>query len=69
MPIRYESWPKHPETPGGQHVSTGPSGVRGVHICDEGYETGVEACCQLHRSQFKNRLVVQEMIEWALANT
>lgn len=56
--IRYEQWP--PRQVGGQHVGTGPSGVRGVH------ESGVEACCQLHRSQFKNRQAVQEMIEWAL---
>jgi protein subunit release factor B len=39
-----------------------------VHVSDDGYETGVEACCQLHRSQFKNRQAVQEMIEWVLAN-
>jgi protein subunit release factor B len=67
MGIRYEQWPPRP-SPGGQHVGTGPHGVRGVHYSDEYGETGVEACCVLHRSQHKNRLAVQEMIEWALAS-
>lgn len=60
MPIIYEQWP--PRQTGGQYVGTGPSGIRGVH------ELGVEACCNLHRSQHKNRIAVQEMIEWALAS-
>lgn len=65
MAIRYEQWPKRPT--GGQHVGTGPSGVRGWHEI-EGHPTGIEAACEYHRSQHKNRLVVQEMIEWALAS-
>jgi protein subunit release factor A len=65
MPIKYETWPiRHI---GGQHVGTGPSGVRGMHYIGE-YPTGIEACCEYHQSQHKNRLVVQEMIEWALAS-
>jgi len=66
MPIRYECWP--PRQRGGQTVGGADYGVRGVHVSDDGYETGLEACCRLHRSQHRNRLAVQEMIEWALAN-
>lgn len=58
--ITYCQWP--PLEKGGQYVGTGSSGVKGVHV------SGVEAICTLHRSQFKNRKVVQEMIEWALAS-
>lgn len=65
MGIRYEIWPNRP--PGGQHVGTGPSGVKGYHEIN-GCPTGIEAACEYHRSQHKNRLVVQEMIEWALAS-
>ena len=63
--IKYEQWP--PRQQGGQHVGTGPSGIRGVHMID-GVETGVEACCMLHRSQHKNRVAVEEMIAWALSS-
>lgn len=65
--IRYEPWPKRGDV-GGQHVGTGPNGVRGVHWFNDEYPTGVEACCDLHRSQHKNRIAVQEMIEWALSS-
>ena len=65
MPIKYEPWP--PQATGGQHVGTGPNGVRGVHYIGD-YPTGFEAVSDYHRSQHKNRIVVQEMIEWALAS-
>lgn len=65
MAIKYEVWPQRP--PGGQHVGSGPDGIRGVHYIDD-YPTGIEATCEFHRSQHKNRMVVQEMIEWALAS-
>lgn len=65
MPIKYEQWPQRPI--GGQHVGTGPSGVKGTHYIGE-YPTGIEAFCEYHRSQHKNRMAVQEMIEWALAS-
>ena len=65
MPIRYEVWPNRP--PGGQHVGSGPSGVRGeLWIGD--HPTGIEAACVYHRSQHKNKIVVTEMIEWAMAS-
>ena len=63
MGIRYEQWPSRPV--GGQHVGTGPSGIKGYHEVG-GHPTGIEAACEYHRSQHKNRMVVQEMIEWAL---
>jgi protein subunit release factor A len=63
--IRYELCP--PRKTGGQQVSRSDNGVKGVHEID-GAPTGVEACCNLHRSQFKNREAVREMIEWALAS-
>ncbi len=65
MPIRYEVWPQRPL--GGQHVGTGPSGVRGVHYIGE-CPSGIEASCEYHRSQHKNKAAVQEMIEWALSS-
>ena len=68
MPIRYEIWPSKTENPGGQTVGTVSYGVRGVCVNDDGVEIGVEACCQLHRSQHKNRMAVNEMIEWALGD-
>jgi len=52
---------------GGQVVGPGPQGVRGVHFID-GYPTGIQACCGIHRSQHKNKRAVEEMIEWALAS-
>lgn len=64
--IRFEQWPPA-KRPGGQHVGTGPSGVKGTLMVD-GEMTGIEACCSLHRSQYKNKQAVQEMIEWALAS-
>jgi len=65
MPIRYEQWP--PRQTGGQIAGIGPNGVRGIHYIGE-QPTGIEACCQFHRSQHKNRIAVEEMIEWALAS-
>jgi len=66
MPIRFEAWPIRPT--GGQRVGPGPSGVRGTHWSADEMPTGIEAICELHRSQHKNKIVVQEMIEWALAS-
>lgn len=64
--IKYEMWP-NTKSMGGQYVGSGPSGVRGVHWLND-CPTGIEAICEVHRSQHKNRMVVQEMIEWALAS-
>lgn len=68
MGIKYEIWPPRPT--GGQICGSGSNGIKGVHYYDGDPEipSGIEAICNFERSQHKNRLVVQEMIEWALAS-
>lgn len=65
--IKYETWPAQTGK-GGQHVGTGPMGIRGVHYIGD-LPTGIEACCGVERSQHKNRMAVEQMIEWACAAT
>lgn len=60
--LRTEGWPPR-KPPGGQHVGSGPSGVKVTHI-----PTGIEACVDLGRSQHINRLIAQDMIEAALTH-
>lgn len=60
--LNVEAWPPR-KPPGGQHVGTGPSGVKVTHI-----PTGIEACVETHRSQHVNRLIAVEMIEAALTH-
>lgn len=60
-----EPWPAETRAPGGQHVGTGPSGIRAVALSD-GVPMGLEACCSLHRSQWANRRAAIEAIEWML---
>lgn len=60
--IRLEAWPPR-KPPGGQHVGTGPCGVKATHI-----PTGIEACVGVGRSQHINRLIAVEMIEAALTH-
>ena len=50
MSIKYMQWPQRPPNEGGQHVGTGPSGVKGIHYIGD-YPSGVEAVCEYHRSQ------------------
>lgn len=64
--IKYEQWP--PRERGGQHVGTGSPGIRATHWFEDGIASGIEVCVSVHRSQFKNKQVAQEMIEWALAS-
>jgi protein subunit release factor A len=64
--IEFTSWPER--TTGGQVVGVGSTGVKGIHYFDDGFPSGIEACCSLHRSQFKNKNTVVEMIEWALGS-
>lgn len=64
--IKYEIWPHRPT--GGQHVGTGPNGVKAVHWIGE-HPTGIEACCEIHRSQYQNRQTAREMVHWALASS
>src|SRR3546814_1228371 len=48
---------------GGQHVGTGPSGVKIVHL-----PSGIEAYCITERSQHKNREIALSMIEAAVTH-
>lgn len=60
--IKVESWPPRTDR-GGQHVGTGPSGVKVTHI-----PSGIEACVSIGRSQFTNREIAIDMIVAALTN-
>lgn len=51
----------YPRQGGGQYVGTGDPTIRVTHL-----PTGTIAICGIHHSQFKNRTVALEMIEWAL---
>lgn len=66
--IKFEIWPDQRNV-GGQHVGTGPNGVRGVHYHDAAFErpSGIEAICETERSQHRNKNIVQQMIEWAVS--
>ena len=59
--LAVSTWPEKYRV-GGQHVGY-PSGVKVEHL-----PTGTVAICQLERSQYRNRTLAVEMIEWALLN-
>jgi protein subunit release factor A len=58
-------WPEdHPNLrPGGQHVGSGPFGIKVKHI-----PSGIEACVDIGSSQHRNRQIAIEMIEAALTS-
>lgn len=60
--LHVETWPPRPK-PGGQHVGTGPSGVKITHI-----PSGIVACVEVGRSQFINREIALDMITAALTH-
>ena len=60
--IKTESWPPQKGL-GGQHVGTGPSGVKVTHI-----PTGIEASVDVSKSQYVNRMIAIEMIEAAITH-
>jgi len=60
--IKTEAWPPR-KSPGGQHVGSGPSGVKITHI-----SSGIEAAVDIGRSQHINRLIAIEMIEAAITH-
>lgn len=60
--IRVESWPPQ-QSVGGQHVGTGPSGIKITHI-----PSGIEACVGIGRSPHVNRLIAIDMIEAAITH-
>ena len=51
----------NPHEKGGQHVGYTSSIIRVVHT-----PTGIVAECGYERSQFRNRQVAMDMIQWAL---
>ena len=53
--VTTETWP--PREPGGQHVGSGPSGVKVTHN-----PSGITACVDIGRSQFDNRTIAMDMI-------
>ena len=60
--ISTEFWPSR-ESRGGQHVGTGPSGVKVTHI-----PSGIVAYVDIGRSPLINRQIAIEMIEAARSN-
>ena len=60
--LKIEIWPPR-ENKGGQHVGVTESGVRVEHL-----PTGTVAISVNSRSQYKNKIVAMEMIEWALSS-
>jgi protein subunit release factor A len=60
--LKIEAWPPR-QSPGGQHVGTGPSGVKVTHL-----PSGIEACVEIGRSQHRNRVIAVEMIEAAITH-
>lgn len=60
--LMIEIWPPR-QSPGGQHVGTGPSGVRITHI-----PSGTIACVDTDRSQHINRTIAMDMILSALTH-
>lgn len=59
--LKVEIWP--PRQKGGQHVGTGPSGIKITHL-----PSGVEAFVDIGRSQHTNRQIALDMIESAITH-
>ncbi len=60
--LRIERWPPY-ENQGGQHVGSGPSGVKVTHI-----PSGIEAAVDIGRSQHINLQIAMNMIESAITH-
>lgn len=56
----FEIWP--PRETGGQHVGPGPQGVKAVHL-----PTGMNAACDFHTTQHRNKKVAKDMVLYGLA--
>lgn len=59
--LKFEIWP--PRQKGGQHVGTGPNGVRVTHIA-----SGIEAFVDIGRSQHINKMIAVDMILAAITH-
>lgn len=60
--LKIESWPPR-QSLGGQIVGTGPYGVKITHL-----PTGIEACVDVGRSQYRNRAIAIDMIVSAITH-
>jgi protein subunit release factor A len=60
--LKVEAWPPRTDR-GGQHVGTGPGGVKITHL-----PSGIEAFVCIGRSQHTNREIAAEMIEAAITH-
>lgn len=60
--LKIEFWPPR-QPPGGQHVGSGPSGVKVTHL-----PSGIQACVEIGRSQHVNREIAIGMIEAAITH-
>jgi len=60
--IKVEHWPPR-QSLGGQHVGTGPSGIKITHT-----PSGIEAFVDIGRSQFTNREIALDMIAAAITH-
>ena len=61
---RVEIWPRpDPESRGGQHVGSGPNGVKVTHLA-----TGITATCEAGRSQHVNRTIAMDMVLSAITH-
>lgn len=60
--LKIETWPPK-QNKGGQHVGTGPSGIKVTHV-----PSGIEACVDIGRSQYTNREIALNMIEAAITH-
>ena len=62
--VRVEIWPPPDhESRGGQHVGSGPSGVKVTHLA-----TGITATCEAGRSQHVNRTIAMDMVLSAITH-
>ena len=59
--LKVEAYPPRSESAGGQHVGSGPVGIKVTHL-----PTGIVAVCQHMRSQHMNRDVCLTGIEMML---
>ena len=60
--VKIEHWPPRQDR-GGQHVGTGPSGVKVTHL-----PSGIEAFVEIGRSQYINREIAMDMILAAITH-
>ena len=60
--VKIETWPPR-QNKGGQHVGSGPSGIKVTHL-----PSRIEAIVNVGRSQHRNRQIALNMIEAAITH-